>query len=359
MKKLLGFLIPVCIISFIGFGVTSLILPSGGYSVGSPIYENGTYIVNDVVEHDRDWTISDVVPVINLNSSGVTTIVNQHDGTNILVRASVPSGRQVYVSAYCDGDELTIETSRNNVTFSDVVESFGKVLWSEDIFTYSDGVVVTISFPKNIYDNVNIKLGSGELYVEDLYARDDDIKVGSGTLEMCRNQHYVSENFILNIGSGNVKIKDYHADNFDFDLGSGKFEFSGLEGSGNLDMGSGKCSLIATENLSTFSADIGSGKFELYVLENGAQVTSSVGSGSVNINAYGVEKKLGISDNDDDNSVVVGNGQAVIDIDLGSGKATVLPLESAPDIQINIPKTAVTDTASSELQPIDSVVVTE
>lgn len=356
MKKLLGFLIPVCIISFICFGVSSMFLPRSGYSVGNPIYDDKKYVFEGVVNTDRNWRILDEFPTINLNSSGVKTIVNQHDGNDIIVSASVPSGRNVYVGAYYDDDQLTIETSRDNVSFSDIVDSFGKVLWSEDIFTYSDGVVVTVSFPKSIYDYVNIKLGSGELYVDELYAKNNDIRVGSGTLQMSRSKRYVSEYLAVNIGSGNVKIKEYHSNNFNVYIGSGKCEISGLEGYGTLDMGSGKCKLITNDGLSRFSGDIGSGNLELYVAEGGAQITASVGSGSVNVNAYGVEEKVSNSTDECEQPIIFGNAEATIDIELGSGKVTILPCEQAPDIQINIPKMAATDkTDSAETVVTDSV----
>lgn len=359
MKKLLGFLIPVCIISFICFGVSSMFLPRSGYSVGDPINDGNKYVFEGVVNTDRTWRIFDEFPIINLNSSGVKTIVNQHDGNEIIVSASVPSGRNVYVGAYYDDEQLTIETSRDNVSFSDIVDSFGKVLWSEDIFTSSDGVVVTVSFPKSIYDYVNVKLGSGELYVDELYAKNNDIRVGSGTLRMSRSKRYVSEYLGVYIGSGDVKIKDYHSNSFDVHLGSGKCEISGLEGNGTLDMGSGSCKLITNDSLSTFSGDISSGKLELYVAEGGAQITASVGSGSVNVNAYGVEEKVNNSTVECEQPIVFGNAEAALDIELGSGKVSILPCEKAPDIQINIPKTAAADKTDSAETATDSGVVTD
>lgn len=348
MKKLLAFLIPVCIISFIGFGVTRAVF-GRQYSQTSPVEYGDRNIFSSLAITDTHWEVVNEFPYINLHCAGATTIVKQNDGDRILIDAVVPSGREVYVGASYNNDELTLEVRPKNITFSDIIEEFGKVLWSDDVFEFPDDVVVTISFPKTIYDLLNIKLGSGTLYVDELYAKFDSIEVGSGTLEMRRNENFTSDQLTLDIGSGNVKLDGFNTGNFDIDIGSGKFAVSGLSGTGLVDMGSGKGSLAFAENLMSVGIEIGSGTLDLYFENSGAAVSSSIGSGSVNINAYDVNAKLTQSDNDREDAVMFGNGLAIVNIEMGSGKVNILEAANAADIGVSIPESPVSSEASTDL----------
>ncbi len=355
-KRLLGFLIPVCIISFIGFGVTRAIFGRESSHTES-YYENlgQNWIFSTLAETDDSWEVVNEFPDIHLNSAGATVIVNQTDSDRIQIAADVPAGREVFVGAYYYDDDLVIEVRPEYITFMDFVDDFGKVFWNNDVFNYPEGVTVTISFPKTVYDYLTIQQGSGKLYIDELYARNEDITVGSGTFEMRRENVLYSDFLNLTIGSGNVKMDNIRPSVYSIDMGSGKFAISSFFGDGAINIGSGKGSVAFAQEFEECEIDMGSGVLDMYITQGGANVITNIGSGAVNINAYGIDQKLTGED-----GIMVGGGSATINISMGSGKINILESASAPQIEFTTPEVPVISNASdssvaSAVEPVDPV----
>ncbi len=365
MKKITVVLTIVCALSFIAFGLSYAIL-GRRYNDADVVYLSGEKsIFGELVTSSSSWEIVNEFPNININAAGAKTVIQQNDGDRILVSAEVPDGREVYVGASYDESlgELTIEARPKNVTFSDLAEEFGKVLWSDDVFNFPEGVTVTISFPQTIYESLDIKLGSGKMYVDELYACFTGVDIGSGTFEMQRSKDYEADWFELDLGSGKANVKNMRASSFNIDVGSGSFNITGLSGSGVLDMGSGVGTLVLGKECESLEADIGSGSLDIYLEETGASIFTDIGSGSVNVDAYGTKVKLGM--NDDDLSVTVGSGAAGININMGSGSVDILEAANAPALELSIPESegsgaaVILGTASSSLSEQCLPIVTE
>lgn len=381
MKKLLNSLIIICFVSFSGFWVTKGILGtrdyyphySGGYVSGS---DRAISIFSELVTCNDSWEIVNEFPNINIHTAGATTIIEQNDSDRIHVKAEVPDGRRLYIGAdYIESTgELTIEVRPENITFSDIVEEFGKVLWSDDVFKFPEGVTVTISFPHTIYEELNIKHGSGKLYVDEIYSNNNTIEIGSGTFEMQRTEQFTSDTFSVALGSGKATIKNMRSDIFDIDIGSGSFAFTGISGTGTVEMGSGKGSLVLANDCQSVDLDMGSGSIDIYVEESGVLVDSDIGSGSVNIDAYGKTMKLRNGADEEDVYVGLGNdndGSAKLSIELASGNIDILESANAPALVIDIPRTqnfadsssnhevasSSMPDASGEFAPVESVVI--
>lgn len=356
MKKLLKALIIICVVSFTGFWVSTGIFGTTGYmsyTRGSVVEQvvNSATIFSELATSDKQWEIPNEYPNVNINTAGATTIIEQNDDNKIIVSAQIPGGRKLFVGAYCNRStqELTIEVRPENITFADVVEEFGKVLWSEDVFSFPEGVVVTISFPHTIYGELNIKQGSGKLYVDEIYSNHNSIEIGSGKFEMQRTEQFTSDSFSVSLGSGSATIKNMRSDGFNINVGSGSFAFTGVSGSGSVDMGSGKGSLVLAGDCQDVDLDMGSGSIDVYVEESGIWVASDVASGSLNIDAYGTSAK--IRSGTDEESVYVGRGNtdsdATLFVELASGSVNILEAANAPALVINIPETRKSAVSSS------------
>ncbi len=350
MKKIIVFLSIVCALSFIAFWISCGILGRRytGSGTAHVNYSSGERsIFGALVKSDCDWEIVNEFPHVKINAAGAKTIIQQHAGNRILVNAQVPDGREVYVGATYNesAGELTIEARPQNVTFANVVEEFGKVLWSDDVFKFPEGVTVTISFPQTIYESLAIKLGSGKMYVDELYAGYTTVDIGSGTFEMQRSEDYEGSMFTLDLGSGKARVKNMRTSSYDIDIGSGSFNITGLSGDGMIDMGSGSGTLVLANDCEKLEVDMGSGALDVYLEETGATVKTDIGTGSVNIDAYGMKTKLGMKD-DDNEPVAVGNGAAEIDIEMGSGSVDIFEAAKAPALELSIPKSESSGVAS-------------
>ena len=348
MKKILSVAIPVCIISYILFGLSVMILGKSYSSSGSTYIDqvnSGTYYDGYRVIFEREvtgygdgnknsWKINNDFPNIHINSAGAKTVIEQWDENQISVEASVPANQKINVSAYYTGDDtdLVITVTPPNVSFIDGITEFGVINWLEDIFSYSGDVVVTIKFPKTIYDSLTIQQGSGSLSISELYARQNNITIGSGSFEYDKDVLFEADSFNVDLGSGSAVIKNMRTKSYVIDLGSGRLECTGLSGTGVLDMGSGKCSLYYADFNGDTNVDMGSGALSLYLPSNAnLSLKTDIGSGAVTVKALGVDKRLTIADNDD--VVLLGNGEGpTLSIDMGSGSIQILDSTLKPQV---------------------------
>ncbi|MGN1111535.1 MAG: DUF4097 family beta strand repeat-containing protein [Oscillospiraceae bacterium] len=339
MKKILCFLIPVCILSFIGFWVSTAILgttDNGNVDLTdfTHIMQPGeTLIFGDNATSDREWEIENTYGNININSAGATTVIEENDGDTIIVKAEVPNGRRVSVNIYGQEseDELTIEIVPDFTSLSDILGQLGKMIRFGDGFDFSNDVTVTVSFPRTIYGQMNLQLGSGKMYYNEVFSNNYNVEIGSGRFEMKRSDEALSSTFNLEMGSGKAMIDNMRAKRYNIKIGSGEFDLAGISGTGELEMGSGKGSLSFTNDCISSDIDIGSGSLDIYLEESGAIVEAEVGSGSVDIDAYGVNTKL--KNDSPDTEIWVGNKRTEISIELGSGKVDILPIESKNSLE--------------------------
>lgn len=333
MKRLYAFLIPVCILSFIGFWISTAILETtnnsfNGNVLGLTIHPGQEMILGEYANSDCEWKIDNTYGNINIHSAGATTIIEENDSGKIIVKAEVPNGRELYVGAYCQEseDELTIEIVPNYISLTDIFGQFGRAFRSEDGFGFFEGITVTISFPHTIYGQMNLYLGSGKMFYNEVFSNNYNVEIGSGRFEMKRSEKSLSSTFNLDMGSGKAIIDNMRAKRYNINIGSGEFDLAGISGTGDISMGSGKGSLAFSESCYSSDIEIGSGSLDIFLERSGATVDANIGSGSVKVDAFGINTKL--KNSSDDQEVIVGYGKNHISIELGSGNVDILPIDS-------------------------------
>ncbi|MGN0683208.1 MAG: DUF4097 family beta strand repeat-containing protein [Oscillospiraceae bacterium] len=344
MKKILCFLIPVCILSFIGFWVSSAILGTTGESNSSTdrfVSEivGGTLLFGETVDSGtHEWEIEDnEFNSIKVLCGSGKTVIQEGSGNTILIKAQVPNGRSAYIAANGNYDdrEVTIEISPKFVSPSDFFKGIGNLIFSKDDAIFSDSVSVTITLPPRIYSKLDLKLGSGKLYVDNITAQDNIIEIGSGAFEMQRKDSFISRKFSVTLGSGRAMINNMLASSTEIIIGSGRFEFTGVSGNSEIEMGSGSGDIVFAGNFGEADIDMGSGSLGLYVEKNGAVINANIASGSVKVDACGVDIKC--SNNDDDSQIILGkavfsSSTTKINLSLGSGSVKILDADEAPNL---------------------------
>lgn len=336
MKKLFFSAIPICLVSFILFGISTAILGTksrsyvGDYTTNAVYEGSNTYI--DEITDSGEWTLTDAVrSSVTLHTSGVNAYVVQSGDDNIHVRVASNNGSSVHVSAYNEGDSLIFEVCPPNVVFDGVID-FGKIFWMDDIFHGSPDTEVVISFPKLIYEYLYVEHGSGTLMMDGLNSRYNTFDIGSGRFEFSKSEQFTANMFTVNVGSGNAVINNMQTKHYNIDLGSGHYNFNGLSGYGEINMGSGNGSIAYSNFIEKEYDDggqicelnMGSGTLNLYFPDDsGCYLYTEIGSGSVNVNACGIEKKLTLSS--DDEELLLGNNAdcQYYNINMGSGKINI------------------------------------
>lgn len=330
MKKLFFSAIPICLVSYILFGISIAILDTKSYRGGansgsySEVIDYGmvTYI-DETVSNTGKWILTDVMPNVTLQTSGVKAYVIQSADEFIHLYVNSPNGNNIAVKAECDSGTLELEVHPPEITFGDII-NFGQILWNEDIFHGSPSAEAVIAFPKLIYDSLEIQHGSGTLMVDGFNASNNDFDIGSGRFEFSKSDQYTAEYFDIDIGSGSVVMSNMRTRGYKINIGSGKFDISGLRGDGCINMGSGKGNIAYDEQASRYSGvlDMGSGNLTVFLPdEYGCVLGMEIGSGIVDVDAY--NKKATFKDDD---YTELGNSDgsgSTFEIDMGSGKVNI------------------------------------
>lgn len=354
MRKLLFSAIPICLVSFILFGISVAVLGTRYDTVNSEVYDevfNRHQYLSETVTRG-EWTLTDAAkPDVNLRTSGVNAYVVQSNDDYVHIRVASKNDSSVRVNVYTEDEKLNIEVCPPNIIFDGEVD-FGKIFWLDDIFHGSPDTEVVISFPQLIYDELDIEHGSGTLMVDGLNAKYNDFDIGSGRFEFSKSEQFTADYFNVDVGSGSTVISNMQTEHYRIELGSGHYDLSGLSGSGEIDMGSGNGSIAYSDfvdfndeydhETEVCDLNMGSGTLNLYFPDNsGCYLYADIGSGSINVNAYGIEKKLTHSSDEDE--LILGENSNTLNynINMGSGKINIrntseytasAPFEGRPDV---------------------------
>lgn len=177
---------------------------------------------------------------------------------------------------------------------------------------------------------LKLNLSSGKLNAAEIRAKSTEIDVGSGVLEYVQALGYKGEKLNVDIGSGSVKVTNADVSKYEISMGSGKFDVSGLTGSGEIDIGSGKGTAeFAAIDPRGSEIDMSSGSLEVYVPRGcGAQIDADISTGSVKVDCCGVDKRF-----TKDGEVTLGGGGGKFAVDVSSGKVEFLESKRFFDLE--------------------------
>ena len=106
---------------------------------------------------------------------------------------------------YAEDDCLYVKTSKNIKTWN-----------------VSDSGVIVLHVPEGfVFENVDMKLGAGQLIVENVNANSVEMEVGAGQIEVNTLQ---ADNCDIEVGLGEVTVTDARVNNVDAEVGMGKIE---------------------------------------------------------------------------------------------------------------------------------------
>jgi hypothetical protein len=124
---------------------------------------------------------------------------------------------------------------------------------------------VTVTIPKDfVAKNVTIKIGAGELNLEELEAANCELKVGAGSISV--QQLKTTEEANLDVGAGDIDISNLETFNADFDCGLGSIDVSGeIFGDVTADCGMGEIAmdLVGNEEDYNYYINVGMGNVTL------------------------------------------------------------------------------------------------
>ncbi len=299
MKHIVGFFLPLCIFSFIAFGISVAVL-GVEESTRTP----------DVGINSTTTRLYEEYSRIEVSSTFGNMYVYPNDDSSTIIIADETIVENV--SAYVDDNTLHVVCSNtfdDGFDFSDLFKG---------MFTFNSGNV-TVYVPEKTYDALYADNGSGNTKILDIAARISAMESGSGNIVYAQPDDFRSEEITVNIGSGNCSVYNADTHNYYIDMGSGNINMYGLTGKGDIDVSSGNCKLNYKALNGDIFIDMGSGNLDLnFPADISAEILADIGSGDVDIDYYDTDKDV-----DDGDRVKINGGKYKINIDMGSGNIDI------------------------------------
>ena len=211
------------------------------------------------------------------------------------VRVRIPRGQTI--SLHLAAGEVTVANVEGNVMI-DVA--------SADVTTDNTSGTLALdagsgrATVRNARGQLALDLGSGPITLEGVEASSVLVDAGSGSIT---GTGLTARELTLDTGSGSVKLSRVSAESV------------------NLDSGSGSVDVELSTTLRSLSIDAGSGSVTVRVPENiGATIEAETGSGGIDTDLQLQVRRM----SRDRLSATIGNGQAQVRIDSGSGRIRII-----------------------------------
>lgn len=316
MKHLFGIFIPLCICSFIAFGISVAILG----------VESSAAFDGDTDTADNSWTrtIERKYSDIDIDAGWLAVKIIPADTDITTIKYEGHSAESDIVTEV-KGDTLKVDagTFVSFMGIDKLIDNIVNGIKNGFMFDFAEASL-EITVPDKVYRKLDISEGSGNITVNGIEAREYDFDIGSGALYFTGGD-WTAELLDLDHGAGYFSLENVRTEKYDIDVGSGTFDISGLTGKGKFSMGSGTGTLGFGNVNGNSEIDIGSGSLTVELpSDTNAVITADIGSGSVRVNACG--KNTAIVDKQ---KVTLGDGGYEINTDLGSGRVRFVEADSA------------------------------
>lgn len=326
IKKLFAICIPVCICSFILFGITSAMFGRGETGTRVSEVDIGSYDEYEwealtMVDGVSTWTMRGGYTNIDINvGAGSVEILPAGDGEG-LTYMEYSGGGLEDLECYISGGCLTI-----NMTGRDAFDFWGELgdaISSGNFSEFMDNRKLMVRVPYTVYEDLYAELGAGSLKINGVSANSNTFYVGSGAFYYTGTENFAADQLYLEMGSGYTEMRNVPAKEYNINVGSGSFKIGDLTGNGYFHMGSGSGTLNFSEIAGDNTIDVSSGSLNVEIPQNtNAGFTAEIGSGSVNIDAC--SQKLNLHLHDDFDGITFGSGaNGLIYVDLGSGSVSI------------------------------------
>lgn len=303
MKALVRIFLPLCIFSFIAFGLTCMFLPRNQVETTA---ESGSasYTVDGVFNKIKAQTSSYDLYITPWNESYASIEVDESIKDRIVVGLN--------------GDTLDISTKYSFDFFNWF--KFGEYdfdewlqhLFSGDLF---EGARVTVYVPEKTYEKLELTSTSGSIASEYIAANEVKLKLTSGSVEYIQPTEHKANKIELRETSGSATLRNAFTDEYDVHLTSGVAYIYSLTGNGRIDLTSGNVEAVMAELNGDCTLKTTSGNIELTIPEySSATIEPSITSGDLYVNVGGIDEYL-----DDRENVKIGSGTYTIYARMTSG----------------------------------------
>lgn len=292
MKVLLKIFIPLCILSFIAFGISIPILGT-----------NEAW--NGASGQERTIEFTEEITGIKVDIGAYDCTVKPYSGDT--AKISISGDNSGRIKAQMSGGELEVYS-----------EGFGFGWLRFNLFSWFGSTKVIVEVPEKEYETLKVYTGAGTTEIKNIRAADIDLSVGAGTLKYTQPDYTVSD-LEIDVSAGKLVAKNAKAKEYSIDVSAGSAEVYGLTGSGSIDVSAGSAKAYLAELNGSCDIDVSAGSASLMLPDNAsAKIYCDKSAGSVNVNACGVNR-----DANDDEIITLNGGEYSINADVSAGSIKI------------------------------------
>lgn len=330
MKAIVGTFLPLCIFSFIAFGLSLIFLDHGNADRNT--------IVNETTVITEDYTD------IQLTSNGIDVRLFPSDRSDTVIYANKNTLDEISVEVI--NGTLDIYCERNIDSFEDLFINIG------DNAQYLD-----IAVPADVYNSITANVNAGTTKILGLGALDVDLQLNAGDLTYSAPEDFITPSLTAELRAGNCTLYNARTETFDLELSAGNMDVYSLSGNGSIDTSAGSLTANLAQLDGDITVEVSAGSVDINLpLDASFDVYCEKSAGDVTIK-HGKEKE---SLSDDEN-VVINGGQYGITCDVSAGNVNItdnIKVKNAPAIPVAKPVDTTTAAVyNSETPPVMSTVI--
>ncbi len=297
MKHLVAIFLPLCIFSFIAFGISVAILgtedPSAASSMTS-VSETHTRFIADYESIE-----------INSNAVNVNVVPSDTNETVIFTTHTL-----------MDTVSYSIENGVLYLSFDRRVENIGDFI--KMIFgTATQSVIVAV--PEAQYYSIDVVSNAGETNVNGVRFDNVDLLLNGGNLVFVNPVDFAPVKLDVELNAGNCSIYNAACSEYDISMNAGNIDVYGLTGTGYLEMNAGNGNFNFADLNGDMSLSASAGNVDVNLPENAsATIDCEKSAGNVSIDFNG--KDDDIHNNEE---YVIGDGEHDIFVEISAGNISI------------------------------------
>lgn len=303
MKVILRIFIPLCIFSFIAFGISVAVL-------GRDYSSSSEEVIEEMVisGEQRTFEVTESFTDIKIDIGAYKLSVKpwNEDTTKIIISGNNADNVKTSVS----GDALSITTEW---------KWDGK--WISNLFSGSAfDTQVQVFVPDKEYNSLEMHVGAGAITSDGISAAHVKLEVSAGKLNYIQPEGYCADFIKLDVSAGNLVAKNAETSAYSVEVSAGNAEIYGLTGDGGVDVSAGSVRAQYAAVDGGCDVSVSAGDVVLDIPED-ASVTFNCdkSAGEIKIMACGVNT----SAKDGDNYSING-GTYTFDLDVSAGDIRVV-----------------------------------
>ncbi len=297
MRVIFGIFLPICIFSFIAFGISVAVL--GVEDIETP--PEATNITGLMTELDGSYSN------IELNSNTVNiTLYPTNNSKTILC---VPSELRNAITVNISDDTLELNCNRKFNSFDD--------FWA---FITSDKTEeIEIYIPDKTYNELSASVNTGNTEINGISAVDVELELTAGQLIYAGGKDNRSAVLNIEMSAGNCEIYNAATDVYNIEMSAGNIDVYGLTGSGDLDISAGNANINYAEYNGNLNMDLSAGNLTVNLPDGvSAEIVCDKSAGSMYVDYDDVNEFL-----ENDDCILLGDGTYHIYAELSAGNITL------------------------------------